>query len=156
PKDLPTPLLEALGNPDLAAQLTEGAIDALCKDPQTLDNLFHDPTGSRAWICFAVTHQALPDALAAKLAIHDGAHTLEQRIDSWVIQAALKDFDSDKATDDSAFRLLAEIAFDIRCPSLGAQGHPSTSSAPASARDAWPCKGARLGPGATITVSWLG
>jgi hypothetical protein len=143
PKDLPTPLLEALGNPDLAAQLTEGAIDTLCKDPKTLDDLFHDPSGSRAWICFAVTHPALPDSLAATITIHDSTNVLTQRIEYWVIQAALKDFDADRATDDSAFRLLAELAFDVRCPS-------------GEKREAWPCKGGRLGPGATITISWLG
>jgi hypothetical protein len=143
PKDLPTPLLEALGNPDLTAQLEEHAVDTLCKDPNTLADLFHDPTASRAWICFAVTHPALPDALAATIKISDGGHTLEQRVEYWVIQAALKDFDADRATDDSAFRLLADAAFDLRCPA-------------GEKRDAWPCKGARLGPGATVTIAWLG
>src|SRR5262249_38800293 len=80
PKDLPTPLLEALGNPDLSEQLADGAIDKLCSDPKTLDDLFRDPTGSRAWICFAVTHKSLPDALAATVRISDGGHSLEQRV----------------------------------------------------------------------------
>jgi hypothetical protein len=145
PKDLPTPLLEALGNADLAAQLTDDAIDALCKDPKTLDELFRDPAASRAWICFAVTHPALPDALAATLTITDGTHTLDQRLDFWVIQAALKDFDADRATDDSSFRLLADAVFEVVCP-----------ASESAHREGWPCKGARLGTGATVTVKWLG
>jgi len=145
PKDLPTPLLEALANPDLSDQLTDAAIDELCKDPKTLDEFFRDQTGGRAWICFAVTHPALPSALAARLAINDGSNTLETTIDFWVIEAALKDYDADRASDDSAFRLLADIAFDARCPAGEAATH-----------QAWPCKGARLGTGATITVQWQG
>jgi hypothetical protein len=145
PKDLPTPLLEALGNPDLAAELTEDAIDKLCTDPKTLDGLFRDPAGSHAWICFAVTHQSLPEALAATIKIVDGKNTLQARVDYWNIQAALKDFDADKASDDSSFRFLADVVFDARCP-----------TGESAQREGWPCKGSRLGPGSTVTVSWLG
>lgn len=143
PKDLPTPLLEALGNSDLTAALADASVDALCRDPKTLDDLFRDPAASRAWICFAVSHAALPDALAAQLVIEDGAHKLEQRVDFWIVQAALKDFDADRATDDSSFRLLADSAFDLVCPT-------------GEKRDAWPCKGARLSAGAKISIKWLG
>lgn len=145
PKDLPTPLLEALANPDLAAELADPAVDGLCNDPKTLDELFRDPAASRAWICFAVTHPALPTALAARVAIADGGRALDATIDFWVIEAALKDFDADRATDDTSFRMLAELAFDQRCPA----GEPA-------GRDGWPCKGARLAPGATITIAWQG
>jgi hypothetical protein len=145
PKDLPTPLLEALANPDLSEQLTDAAIDERCKDPKMLDEFFHDPAGSRAWICFAVTHPALPSALAARLAINDAGRTIETTIDFWVIEAALKDYDAERASDDSAFRLLADIAFDARCP-----------AGEKAMLQAWPCKGARLGTGATITVQWQG
>jgi hypothetical protein len=149
PKDLPTPLLEALGNPDLAAELTDDSVEKRCTDPKMLDELFRDPTASRAWICFAVTHKSLPGALAATIKIkeapnkQDGDRSLDQRVDYWVIQAGLKDFDGDRATDDTAFRLLAELAFDAKCPA-------------GDKHDAWPCKGARLGAGATVTISWLG
>src|SRR5262249_35130943 len=88
PKDLPTPLIEALGNPDLADQLAEEAIDKLCTDPKTLDGLFRDPAGSKAWICFAVTHQSLPEALAATIKITDGKNVLKARVDYWNIQSA--------------------------------------------------------------------
>lgn len=145
PKDLPTPLLEALGNADLAPALTDNAIDGLCRDPKTLDDLFRNPEHSRAWICFAVSHGGLPDALAAKITIVDGKNTLEQRLDFWVIQSELKDFDADRATDDSSVRLLAEAAFDIACPTTEV-----------AHREGWPCKGARLGSGATATIKWLG
>ena len=146
PKDLPTPLLEALANPDLAAQLTDSAVDTLCNDPTTLEQFFRDPASGRAWICFAVTHPSLPGALAAKVHIAEGGHELDATIDYWVIEAALKDFDADRASDDSSFRLLAEQAFDVHCP---------TGAAAAQAQ-AWPCKGPRLGPGATITITWRG
>lgn len=145
PKDLPTPLLEALGNADLAVALTDDAVDTLCKDPKTLDDLFRDPSSSKAWICFAVAHASLPDALVANVTIVDGKNTLDQRIDFWVIQAALKDFDADRATDDTSFRMLAETAFDVVCP-----------TSEAATRQGWPCKGARLGVGSKITVKWLG
>lgn len=145
PKDLPTPLLEALGNPDLAAQLANGAIDKLCQDPATIDQLFRDPLSSPAWICFAVTHPSLPKMLAANVRIDEGGKTVEATIDFWVIEAALKDYDADRATEDSSFRLFAEQAFDLRCPTGDAAAHKD-----------WPCKGTRLGPGAKITVSWHG
>ncbi len=144
PKDLPTPLLEALGNADLTAALADDAIDTQCNDGKTLDDLFRDPAASRAWICFAVSHRALPDALFAQVKISDGAHSLDQRVDFWVIQAALKDWDADRATDDSSFRVLADAAFDLVCPTCGDK------------REAWPCKGTRLGAGTKLEIKWLG
>ncbi len=144
PKDLPMPLLEALANPDLVAQLTDEAIDKLCTDPKTIDDALHDPTSGRAWICFAVTHPALPDALQVTLHIEDGTNKLDARVEYWRVQAALKDVDPDRVTDDSAARLLAEIALDDRCPPGGA------------GVDQWPCKGARLAHGAKLAITWLG
>ncbi|MGE5182280.1 MAG: hypothetical protein ACM31C_09465 [Acidobacteriota bacterium] len=145
PNDLPTALLASLGNPDLAGQLTDEAIDKTCADPATLAGLFRDPSASRAWICFAISHKDLPAALAAKVTIADHGHTLDANVDFWVIEAALKDFDADRATDDSSFRLLADQVFDAHCPAGDTASH-----------QAWPCTGARLGPGATVTVAWLG
>lgn len=142
PKDLPTPLIEALANPDLAAQLADDAIDKLCKDPATLDAFFRDPASGRAWICFAVTHPSLPDALSAKVHIEEGGKQVDATIDYWVIESALKDFDADRASDDSSFRLLAEQAFEAHCPT--------------GAAAAWPCKGPRMQTGAKITVTWRG
>src|SRR5262249_39190352 len=148
-KGLAPPLPRALGNPDLPAELTEDAVEKRCNDPKTLDELFRDPSNSRAWICFAVTHKSLPNALAATIKIkeapvkQDGDRSLEQRVEYWVIQTALKDLDSDRATDDTAHPVLDEPAFDAKCPS-------------GDKHDNWTCKGARLGAGATITVSWLG
>ena len=144
PKDLPTPLIEAMANPDLAAQLTDDAVDKLCKDPKTIDDALHDPTSGRSWICFAVTHPALPDALAVTVTLREGAESLAGRVDYWRVQTGLKDLDPDHITDDSAARLLADLALDDRCPPGGA---PAT---------AWPCKGARLGPGTKLQLTWLG
>lgn len=144
PRDLPTPLLEALGNPDLAAALSDDAIDKRCENPELVDTILKDPFGPLSWVCFAVTHKALPKALGAKIVIKEGKNAIEVPIDYWIIQAALKDYDADRASDDSAFRLLAELAFDARCPAGN------------SVVEAWPCKGARLAPGASVSVSWLG
>jgi hypothetical protein len=143
PKDLPTPLLEALGNPDLGSQLTDAAIDTLCADPKMLDEVLRDPNTARGWICFAVSHSSLPAMLAAKIQITDNGQKLDTKVDFWRIQAALKDVDPDRVTDDSAIRLLAELAFDERCP-------------PGNTFDVWPCKGARLAAGATLTIDWFG
>ena len=143
PKDLPTPLLEALGNADLGAALEDGAIDTLCGDPKMIENLLRDPSSTRGWICFAVTHPALPKALGADIQIVDGKRTVTAHLDFWVIEAALKDFDADRATDDTSFRLLADAAFDENCPA-------------GTASVEWPCKGARYAPSATVAVTWLG
>lgn len=144
PKDLPTPLLEALANPDLAAQLADGEVEKLCGDPKTIDDALRDPGNGRAWICFAVTHPKLPDQLAATVAIVDGTNKVEARVDFWRIEAALKDVDPDRINDDSAVRLVADVALDDRCP-------PGDTTI-----TAWPCKGQRLGPGSTVSIKWLG
>jgi hypothetical protein len=141
PKDLPLPLIESLANKNL--DFSDAAIDTLCNDPKLIDNVLHQPLTSAGWICFAVTHSSLPGALGAKVTISDAGHTADLSIDYWIIEAALHDFDAERATDDSSFRMLADIVFDQRCP-------------PGGAIDAWPCKGARLQPGATVTVEWLG
>ena len=143
PKDLPTPLLEAMANPDLVAQLADDAVDALCKDPKTIDAALHDPASGRAWICFAVTHPALPDALAVTVHLEEGPEKLDGRVEYWRVQAALKDVDPDRITDDTAARLLGDLALDDRCP-------------PGGANTDWPCKGTRLGAGTKLTITWLG
>jgi hypothetical protein len=90
-----------------------------------------------------VSHKALPKALGAEIEIVDAKRTVQEHVDFWVIEAALKDFDADRATDDTSFRLLADAAFDARCPA----GNASTE---------WPCKGTRYGLGSTVKVTWLG
>ena len=91
PKDLPSPLLEALGNPDLSSELTDESIEKRCTDPKLVDALIKDPSGAMNWVCFAVTHPSLPAALGAEITINDGAHAARVKIDYWVIQTALKD-----------------------------------------------------------------
>lgn len=143
PTNLPTGLVETLGNPDLEGSLADDAIDKLCEDPATVTGFLRDPTEHPGWICFAISHVALPAALAAKVTIDDPLGKLEQHVDYWRIADALKQFDADRASDDLSFRLLADVAFEPKCP-------------PGTAVDAWPCKGPRLSPGGTITVEWLG
>ena len=63
------------------------------------------------------------------------AFSVGSAIDFWVVEAALKDYDAERANDDSAFRLLADLGFDAKCPAGDVK------------IDAWPCKGQRLGPG---------
>jgi hypothetical protein len=145
PKDLPTPLLEALANPDLAAELTDDAIDKRCSDPKLIDTLLADPAGPLSWVCFAVTHTALPKALVASVRIRENGKEIHRKIDFWLIEAALKDFDPDHATDDTAFRLFTDQVFDVECPA-GVTPLENT----------WPCSGTRLGPGAVIYVNWIG
>lgn len=144
PKDLPTPLLEALGNVDLGAQLTDAAIEARCTDPKTIQAGLNDPNSPFAWICFAVTHASLPKALVASVRIREQGKELVKPVDYWVIEAALKDFDADR-DDDAALRLFAELAFDAECPP--GKDHPV---------EVWPCSGKRLEQGASVQVSWLG
>ncbi|MDX2090447.1 MAG: hypothetical protein SFX73_21495 [Kofleriaceae bacterium] len=144
PKDLPMPLLEALGNVDLGAELTDEAIEKRCTDPKMLQQALNDPHNPFAWICFAVTHASLPKALAATVKIKENGKEVARAIDYWVIAGALKDFDTDR-DDDSALRLLAELAFDGECP-----------AGKEYAEGVWPCSGKRLEPGATVQVTWLG
>ena len=143
PDELPSSLLDALADPDLVGQLADPALEKLCNDPKMVDDFIHDPEDSTGWLCFAISHGSLPAALGAHVSIHDGDGALDTHVEYWNIATALHDFNADTASDDSAFRLLADLAFDARCPA-------------GAAIEAWPCKGPRLGPGATITVSWLG
>lgn len=151
PKDLPTPLLEALGAEDLGAQLTDAAIEARCTDPKMIQNVLNDPTGPQAWICFAVTHPALPKLLAATVRIRENGKEVSRTLDYWVIEPAFKDFDSDRGDDDAVYRVFAELAFDAQCPAGGDKDAAATAAA-----EQWPCAGKRLEPGATIAVGWQG
>lgn len=147
PKDLPTPLLEALSSPDLGAMLSDEAIDKRCKDWNEMRKAIEDPTSPLAWLCFAVTHDSLKDMLAASVYIRENGKTLSKKIDHWVIAAAVKDIDSDRADEDTVYRAFAELAFDAECP---ASKEPKEG-----APEQWPCSGKRLEPGATISVYWL-
>jgi hypothetical protein len=145
PKDLPTPLLEALANEDLGKELTDTAIDTRCTDPKMIQTVLNDPTSPGAWICFAVTHPALPKALAATLKIKEGGKELQKTLDYWVLEPAFNGVDSDKADDDTIYRVMADLAFDAECPA--GKDYPENT---------WPCTGKRLEAGTTISVSWQG
>ncbi|HTL38508.1 MAG TPA: hypothetical protein VL326_35505 [Kofleriaceae bacterium] len=148
PKDLPTPLLEALANPDLGAELTDDALDKRCKDWKEMQKALDDPSSPYAWLCFAITHENLVPQLQASVVVRENGKSFQQKIDHWVIAAALKDFDSDRADDDLVYRIFADLAFDAQCPAKeGATGDPT--------EQAWPCGGKRLDAGAQISVYWL-
>ncbi len=144
PKDLPTPLLEALSSPDLGAELTDDALDKRCKDWNEMRRALEDPSNPLAWLCFAITHDSVTSLLQASVTIRENGKTLSKKIDHWVIASAIKDLDSDRADEDTVYRLFAELAFDAECP--------ATKDVPA---DTWPCSGKRLEPGAQVMVYWL-
>jgi hypothetical protein len=143
PTEVPQSLIETLGNPDLEKQLENGAIDKLCTEDHILGEFLKDPLTDPGWICFATSHSALRPALSATVTIEEGANHVKATIDYWNIEAALKDYDPSTASDDNAFRVLADMIFDARCPA-------------GAAVEGWPCKGPRMQPGATIDVEWLG
>ncbi len=143
PKDLPTPLLEALAAPDLGAELTDDALEKRCKDWNEMRRALDDPSNPVSWLCFAITHDSVRDLLQASVTIRENGKTLTKKVDHWVIANALKDLDSDRVDEDGMYRIFAELAFDAECP---AKETPS---------DTWPCSGKRLEPGATVSVYWL-
>ena len=149
PKDLPTPLLEALANPDLGAELTDEALDKRCKDWNEMRKALDDPSSPYSWLCFAITHENLIPQLQASVVVRENGKSFSQKIDHWVIAAALKDFDSDRADDDLVYRIFADLAFEAQCPSAKDGG---TDPAPEAT---WPCGGKRLEPGAQVSVYWL-
>lgn len=141
PKDLPTPLIEALANPDLGALLTDEALDKRCGDPEEMKRAIDDPTGAFSWLCFAVTHKKIEPILAATVKLDDGGHRFEHAIQHWEIEAAIRDLDGGKTDDAVVFRMFADLAWDKECP-LG------TASAG--------CTGKRAAPGTRVSVAWLG
>jgi hypothetical protein len=50
PTNLPTGLLETLGNPDLEGSLANDAIDKLCEAPATLTGFLRDPAEHPGWV----------------------------------------------------------------------------------------------------------
>lgn len=146
PKDLPTPLLEALSNPDLGPELTDEALEKRCKDWNEMRRALDDPSSPYAWLCFAITHEQLVPQLAAQVVIKENGKSFMQKIDHWVIANALKDYDSDRADDDLVYRMFADLAFDAQCP--GKESSPD-------ATEQWPCGGKRLEAGAQVSVYWL-
>ncbi|HUS31985.1 MAG TPA: hypothetical protein VMZ53_25970 [Kofleriaceae bacterium] len=149
PKDLPTPLLEALANPDLGAELSDEALEKRCKDWKEMQKALDDPSSPYAWLCFAITHEQLVPQLQASVVVRENGKSFSQKIDHWVIAAALKDFDSDRADDDLVYRMFADLAFDAQCPAAKDGGDAPPEAA------AWPCGGKRLEPGAQVSVYWL-
>src|SRR3954447_15699340 len=107
PKDLPTPLLEVLANPDLGAELTDEALDKRCKDWTNMQKALDDPNAPYSWLCFAVTDQSLVRQLQASIVIRENGKFFSQRVDHWVIAEALKGFDSDRADDDLVYHMFA-------------------------------------------------
>src|SRR6185369_7010473 len=116
PKDLPTPLLEALANPDLGAALQDDALETRCKDWKEMQRSLDDPTNPYSWLCFAITHEQLVPMLAATVIVKENGKYFYQKVDHWVIAEALKDYDSDRADDDLVYHLFANLAFDAQCP----------------------------------------
>ncbi len=141
PKDLPTPLLEALANPDLGSLLTDESLDKRCSNPEEIKRAIDDPTGAFSWLCFAVTHKKLEPILAATVTVHDGSPPFTQVIQHWELEVGIRDLEYGKTDEDVLYRLFAELAWDKQCP-IG------------KATDA--CSGKRFQPGAQITVAWLG
>lgn len=120
PKDLPTPLIEALANPDLGELLTDEALDKRCSDFAEVKAVLDDPFGAQSWLCFAVTHKAFEAMLVAKVTVKDGGFTFTQAVPHWEIDKAIRDIDSDRFDDEAAARLFAELAWDHECPPGGA------------------------------------
>lgn len=144
PKDLPMPLLEALAFPDLGALLSDDALDKRCKDWNEMRRAIEDPSSPTAWLCFAITHEALIPQLAATVRIRENGKEVIHTVDHWVIASAFKDMDSDRADEDLVYRTFADLAFDIECPA--SKDYPV---------DQWPCGGKRLEAGAQVSISWL-
>ena len=141
PKDLPTPLIEALANPDLGAMLSDEALDKRCSSFDEVKLILDDPFGSYSWLCFAVTHKGFEANLVAKVTVRDGPHTFTQEIPHWEIDKAIRDIDSDRFDDDAAIRIFAELAWDKQCPAGG--GATAT------------CSAKRFEPGAELKIEWL-
>ncbi|MEO8700674.1 MAG: hypothetical protein ABI867_11555 [Kofleriaceae bacterium] len=151
PKDLPTPLIEALANPDLGAQLSDDALDKRCADPEMIKQAIDDPTGPFSWLCFAVTNKKMEPILAATVTVKEGKHVFTHVIQHWELEAAIRELDGSKTDDDIVYRLFAEEAWDKECP----LGVTPVSVGPGDARPETPCAGKRFQPGAEITVAWL-
>lgn len=140
PKDLPTPLIEALANPDLGELLSDQALDRRCGDFAEVKAVLDDPTGAFSWLCFAVTHKQLELNLVAKVTVKDGGTTFTHDIPHWEIEKAIRELDLDHFDESAAYRMFAELAWDKQCPTGGDNG---------------PCAGKRLAPGAQVAVAWL-
>jgi len=143
PKDLPTPLIEALANPDLGALLSDEALEKRCADFNELKAAMDDPMGAFSWVCFAVTHKKLELNLVAKVTVKDGAASFTHDIPHWEIEKAIRDVDADRFDDDTAYRMFAELAWDKECPA-GKEGGETGA-----------CAAKRFEPGAQVAVVWL-
>lgn len=143
PKDLPTPLLEALANPDLGPLLTDAALEARCANWVEIKAAIDDHTGPLSWLCFAVTHKQLETNLQATVTVKEPAHpAFTHVVPYWEIEKASRDLDSDRLDDDVTYRMFAELAWDKECP-------------PGKEGEAGPCAGKRFETGAQISVAWL-
>jgi hypothetical protein len=120
PKDLPTPLIEALANPDLGEMMTDEALDKRCSDFAEVKAVLDDPYGAQSWLCFAVTHKAFEAQLVAKVTVKDGGVTFTQEIPHWEIDKAIREIDSDRFDDEAAGRIFSELAWEHECPTGGA------------------------------------
>jgi len=141
PKDLPTPLIEALANPDLAGVLTDDSLDKRCSNPEEIKRAIDNPTGPLSWLCFAVTHKQLELILAADVTVKENGHTIHHVVQHWELEAAIRELESGKTDEDVALRVFADLAWEKECP-LGKE-------------PTGPCAARRLQPGAQVTVRWL-
>lgn len=142
PKDLPTPLIEALANPDLGEMLSDEALEKRCADFGEVKQAMDEPTGAYSWLCFAVTHKKLELNLVAKVTVKEGSYRFTHDVPHWEIEKAIRDIDSDRFDDDSAYRIFAELAWDKECPT-------------GKEAEAGPCAGKRFEAGAQVSVAWL-
>ena len=140
PKDLPTPLLEALANPDLGKLLTDEALDKRCKSIEEARKAIDNPTGPLSWVCFAITDKALEKVLELKVLVAEpGRPDVDLAIQHWDLARMLSDFDSDRGEDD-LYRTFAARAYDAKCTK-----EPNTD---------WCSK--TLEAGSRIRLSWSG
>ncbi|MEJ7602233.1 MAG: hypothetical protein WKG01_30330 [Kofleriaceae bacterium] len=140
PKDLPTPLLEALANPDLGKLLTDEALDKRCKSIDEARKAIDNPTGPLSWICFAITDKALEKILELKVLVTEpGRPDVDLTVQHWDLARLLADYDSDRGEDD-LYRMFASRAYDARCTK-----EPNTD---------WCSK--TLEAGSRIRLSWSG
>lgn len=163
--DYPQQLFDILGNPQINDMLSEDGLEKLCGTAsvqKSMTEYFNDPGVSPAWLCFAVTHPNLNDALMAGVFMREkdvpiiktdpknmkeevvGLGTIKTHLDYWQFETAISRIDWEKATEDQVFRVFLDMAMDAKCP-------PPDPTNPENQ-----CNGVKLAPGAIVQVGMMG